>query len=442
MGIVPQVAGHLNELLGTEAEAVGKQAGVIQRKRKFTAPLLMSTVVLSLLTKGNSAIGDFVEMAATLGVKVTPKAMRNRFVPQLAEALRLLFHRAVSKAMAAPARSVELLSKFTEIQIGDSTIVTLPEELADEFPGCGGPSGSGKAALKLQVEWNQIDGRMTIDVESGRDSDAKSPMMRRTPKKGSLTVRDLGYFSLEWFTMAVAAGAFFLSRLQPKTKVFLKDGQELDLLSELRAHPWGKPYERWVFMGTGIRVWCRLIVLRMPQEIASQRRREAKKKARKDGRTATDEHLAWMDYSLYVTKCDEEKLTWEEVIVLYRVRWQIELLFKLWKSDNRLALDNAKQPLAQRMAQMWGKLVGVVIQHWILLASAWKEVRHSLRKGAQVFRRRVLLIARALTDLDRFAATLEEIVGQIDHLAKTDRRNQRPAYFQLLENPELLDYTT
>ena len=433
----------MNELLGTEAEAAAKAADVIQRKRKFTAPTLMSTVVLALLAKGGAAINDFVEMAVELGVKVTPKAMRNRFTPRLTRALRLLFDKAVSKVIAAPARSVALLSKFTEIDVGDSTIVTLPEELADEFPGCGGPSGSGKAALKLQVELSQIDGRMTIDVESGRDSDAKSPMMGRTPKKGSLTVRDLGYFSLEWFTMVIAAGAFFLFRLQPKTKVYDKEsGAEIDLLSELKSHAWGKPYERWVLIGTEIRVWCRLVVLRVPQEIAARRRQEAKKKARKDGRTPTKEHLAWMEYSLYVTNCDEEKLTWKEVVVLYRMRWQIELLFKLWKSDNRLAEDDPNRPLDERMARLWGKLIGVVIQHWILLASAWKEVRHSLRKGAQLLRRRVLLIAAALTDLEQLAATLDHIADLTDHQAKTDRRKQHPAWFQLLENPELLDYTT
>ena len=35
-----------------------------------------------------------------------------------------------------------------------------------------------------------------------------------------------------------------------------------------------------------------------------------------------------------------ELLTWKEVVVLYRARWQKELLFKLWKSHNHLAASH------------------------------------------------------------------------------------------------------
>ena len=54
------------------------------------------------------------------------------------------------------------------------------------------------------------------------------------------------------------------------------------------------------------------------------------------------------EWTIFVTNCPPEMLTWKEVVVLYRARWQIELLFKLWKSHNRLAQQemNASPPTA------------------------------------------------------------------------------------------------
>lgn len=436
------VAEVLKGLLGADAEAVAEDAGLIRRERKFTASTLISTVVLGSLQNGEASSEYLARMASDLGVDVTAKAVRKRFTPQLVGTLRSLLQKALNKVITAPPVPTEILNKFTAVSVGDSTTVTLPDEMAEEFPGCGGSSESGKAAMKLQVELNQTDGTMTVDIETGRDADAKSPMMRRALKAGELMVRDLGYFSLERFQEVIEAKAYFLSRLQPKTKVFDEKGDEIDLPAELRAHTWGKPYERMVFLGVEERVPCRLVVLRVPQEIAARRRQAANTKAKKDGRMATDEHLSSMDYTMYVTNCGADLLTWKEVVVLYRSRWQIELLFKLWKSDNRLAQDDPKHSLEQRKARLYGKLIGVVIQHWVLVASAWTNARHSLRKGGQLIRRGVEQIAHALTDLGQLTAVLDRIARKIDRHAKIERRKKHPSLFQLYEDPELLDYTT
>ena len=85
-----------------------------------------------------------------------------------------------------------------------------------------------------------------------------------------------------------------------------------------------------------------------------------------------------------MTNCSVELLTWKEVVVLYRTRWQIELLFKLWKSHNRLATHAESQSVARQMAEFWAKLIGVILQHWLLLTMTWLDCRRSLRKAAAV----------------------------------------------------------
>ena len=210
-------------------------------------------------------------------------------------------------------------------------------------------------------------------LEPGRHSDAKSAAIEETPPAGSLSLWDLGYFCLKRFRRWTAAGAFWISRWQPGTVVLTPEGTPLDLLQRLRRHPWDGPLDIAVLLGSTARVACRLIALRVPPEVAARRRQKAYEKAQKSGRTPTRAHLQWCDWTILVTNCSPELLTWKEVVVLYRTRWQIELLFKLWKSHNRLATHAESQSVAWQMAEFWAKLIGVILQHWLLLTMTWLD---------------------------------------------------------------------
>ena len=104
-------------------------------------------------------------------------------------------------------------------------------------------------------------------------------------------------------------------------------GQTHDLHEWLAAQPPG-PIDRWVEVGA-TRLRCRIIALRAPDEVVARRRQKAYEKAAKKGRQPTARHLATCAWTMFLTSCPEELLSWPEVVVLYRVRWQIELLFKL-----------------------------------------------------------------------------------------------------------------
>ena len=441
MKIVSCVAAALQRVLGETAEQSAKDSQAVVRQRKFTGASLVATFVLGFLRKPDARPEDLARTAAELGVDVTPQAVKKRYTARLVECFRGVLERAVREAVPGEARSIPLLQKFTKVRIGDSSGIALPDEWADRFPGCGGVSGSGKAAAKLQVELDQIDGQLTLALESGRDSDAKSALMQTVPDRGSLTIRDLGYFSLDWFLQLIAAGAFFISRLQPKTTVFDRDGVPLDLFQLLDQHMDDGPFDRHVLIGQTERVPCRLIAWRAPADVVARRRRKARRRAQKEGRTVTAEHLAWLAYTVFITNCDAQLLAWKEVVVLYRLRWQIELLFKLWKSHNLLAHDDRHDPPERRMAKFYARLIGVLVQHWLLLTSAWTAARHSLRKAAVVLQEQLLLILTALTDLAALCQVLARLQLVIDRPARLGKRKKRPGTFQLLENPELLEYT-
>lgn len=242
MGIISQVAGRLQSTLGPELDTIGRQTGVIQRERKFAGASLLKMMVLTVMKSPNATAADFVTTAAQLGVLVTPEAVEKRFTDKLVAHLRTSLEHVLKHAFAAGPTVIPLLEKFTAVEIGDSTTVTLPDECEAEFPGCGGKTGSGKAAVKIQVAWELRTGGLTkLVVGPGRQSDAKGVASDDPVAPGSLTIRDLGYFCLKRFRSIGRQGAYWISRWQRGTIVLDAEGRPLDLLDFLRERPTGEP---------------------------------------------------------------------------------------------------------------------------------------------------------------------------------------------------------
>lgn len=442
MRIVAQVAAALQAVFGASIDDLARATRCVRRQRKFSGASLAKTLVLTVLLRPAAKNRDYQAMAAKAGVSVTEEAMDHRFTDELVLFLEKLLRQVVSQTLAAKAADTPLLKKFSDVRIGDSTTLTLPDEFADRFPSCGGSDNTGLAAMKIQVLWSLLTGQLLAwQITSGRASDAKSEMADALPPAGSLSVFDLGYFSLDRFRRAGEEYAYWISRLQHGTKVFDATGKSLDLPNFLRAQGENGLVDIAVLLGERERIACRLIALRVPEEVASRRRRRIREKARDHGREPSQEYLELQGWTIFVTNCNEELLTWKEVIVLYRARWQIELLFKLWKSHNHVgALESGVSPQRQ-MAVLYAKLIGVVVQHWILLSAAWSDVQRSLRKAAAVLRDWIVLLLAVLDDAKRLGDLLGRLGAAIATTAHITRRKKRPSLFQLLENPELLNYT-
>lgn len=241
MSIIRTVAATLQTLLGPSLDQIGRQTGVIQRQRKFSGMTLLQTLVLTLLKSPKADADKYAKTAAKLGVIVTPEAVEKRFSPRLVSFLKEVLQQAIEKVVASQPVAIELLAKFTAVRIGDSTSITLPEEFADEFPGCGGTANYGKAALKIQLLWDLLAGELiTLDLEPGRRSDAKSVLLQGPVPAGSLSIFDLGYFCLDRFAELMEYAAYWISRWQQGTAAFDAEGRPLDLLRYVREHagPW------------------------------------------------------------------------------------------------------------------------------------------------------------------------------------------------------------
>ena len=446
MNILAKVGTAIQRLLGLVAEVAAERVGVIQRQRKFTATTLLQTVVLGYLKNPKASDEELAQMAAQCGVAVTPQAIEQRHTSRLVTFFKEVFQEGAKEAVGSNRVLAPILQRFPSVRILDGSTATLPDSQAEAFAGCGGSHGSGKAALKLQTELDLRSGTVTVAVESGRCPDAATPRQYERHEQGSLAIRDLGYFCLSVFAVMAAAGEYFLSRLQYGTDVMPREGEAdekpsgppLELMAWL-AKQSGPFIDQWICLGKEQRLPCRLIAWRLPDEQANRRRQKLREyMLKKKGREPSAARLQWCDWTILVTNVPAELLTAKEAAVLYRARWQVELLFKRWKSLNLVdALSGSTDD--RQMVRVWGRLIMSLVQHWLLLATVWGDATKSLSKACKAIRDFAGRLAASLANAEHLQGVIADLCRV---LAATCRRNKRskPGTFELLNDVELLDF--
>jgi hypothetical protein len=260
-------------------------------------------------------------------------------------------------------------------------------------------------------------------LSDGRAADLSAALAVADPPAGALHLADLNYFSLEKFTRWGECGAYWLSRFKSGTAMYDTDGRRIDLVAWLRAAG-GADVDRDVVLGSQRRMACRLIVRRVPAAVATQRRQRLLDKSRRRGDRPSALSLALCEWTILVTNVPRDLLNVEEAIALARMRWQIELIFKLWKSHGGVDQWYGDDPDSV-LCQVYGKLLAQVVQHWVIVAGAWSLVDRSLTKAARVVRDLALSLVAAMRSVRR----LREVLGQARRLmgvvARMERRKKR-----------------
>jgi Transposase DDE domain len=95
--------------------------------------------------------------------------------------------------------------------------------------------------------------------------------------------------------------------------------------------------EKSILLGTRDRVAARLIAVRMPDALVTERRRQARAVAKKRGSTPSQAQLTLLAWNLFITKVPAPVWPLQTVASADSLRWQVELVFKSWKSPLPLA---------------------------------------------------------------------------------------------------------
>jgi len=230
------------------------------------------------------------------------------------------------------------LSSFSRVTIKDGTRFDLQESYKESLQGSGGSASSSGACL--QFEFDLKSGSIIdLSLSSSNRPDVKDAVeVFDNIAKGDLVIRDLGYYAFQSFLNIIDKGAFFLSRLLPRANVFeMKNGklQKLDFKNVyygMKRQHLSRIYKD-VFIGSpSTKIPLRLVIELMPEEVYEQRMRKIGKVHRKKGRQTSEQYKYMSRFSLFITNVPREVLPDKVLSSLYRIRWQIELIFKIWKS--------------------------------------------------------------------------------------------------------------
>lgn len=372
MTSIPQVSRMLRTLFEEDAVALGKQAGL--RARTMSLPQLAWLLVLGWWKQPAAGPSALARLGGSLGVTLYKQAVDCHFTQHTADWLLALLGRAVEYVVCAQAVSLLLLQRFSAVLIEDGSSISLPSVLKSVWGGCGGsPSSQGRdpktqAALKITLRWDLLRGRMPRPyLQEGRRHELSSVLRAQSMPAGSLWIADLGYWTLLWLHHLSQQGVFFLMRY--KAGILLWVGKtRLDLLAVLPKVQ-GERLDLPVDVGGNRQLkQVRLLAERVPPEVAAKRQERIREPARRHSKPVNALVMELANWSLIVTNVPLPLLSFEQAFALVRARWQIELLFKLWKEQG--LLDEWKTCNPWRiLCEVYAKLLAMVIQHWFLLLS-------------------------------------------------------------------------
>lgn len=431
MSTIPGIARAIRRVLTSVAEAAARQTGFVQRESKLTGPVFAQSLVFGWLEDPEASLGTLCQKAADLGVEITPQGLDDRFSPQAADFMEQLLDAAITDVVSADPVAIPLLARFSAVILQDSSVINLPDALAEKWQGCGDSMGHHAAALKIQVSLDVLNGTLHGPfLENGRTHDLASPSLDVPMPVGALRIADLGYFSLDVLEGLDNQGVFFLSRLHGQALVLDESAHRVDLPSLLESVG-ADQIDLAVLVGNVHRLPVRLLACRVPQEVADQRRRKLKEAARRRQHRVSKKQLALASWTVLITNVPASMLSLAEALVLARVRWQIELLFKLWKSHGRVDEWRTKNRW-RILCEVYAKLTAMVIQHWILLTASWTYPDRSLVKAASTIRSHATLLLCAMSDVLPLSRAIKQIGRCLDVGCRMNRRKTAPNTYQLL----------
>ncbi|MEP7287747.1 MAG: IS4 family transposase, partial [Chloroflexota bacterium] len=327
-----QYSERLQDFLEITSREAGRDSGFVQRTSKLTAAMFVKTIVLGLLGKGEASLTELVEVSARLGVDISESGFAQRMNAGAVRLLRQLVQAGIAQLGEHLTHDKWLFKTFSAVHIIDSTQVKMPDSCAGMFRGNGKTTPT--ASAKIQVSYEYLSATFTaLSVGNGRDPDQRCPFPVEQATPGSVLLFDLGYFKQEVLAAIHAAHAFFVTRLLTQTALYWQaaDAEQADVIGHIERQRQSSG-EVHVYLGRTSRLPVRVVYQALPPGQVAQKRRRAQRLAKEQHRAVSAHHLRCLAWQLCITNVPTTRWSASQVLVVYRLRWHIELIFKLWKS--------------------------------------------------------------------------------------------------------------
>jgi hypothetical protein len=329
-------------------QKIARSSGWLRRAssdRALTPAIFVQALVASVASGQRSLRALAVEVGLLSGRTISKQGLSKRIDASAVKFLKQVTARALRQIAGSATELGGQIAGVRRILVGDSSTLPLHPTLSEHFPGATNQTDKVAAQVRFQLTFDLLGGRWlqaALDPYPRNDKSAALDIVKTVVEAGDLIIRDLGYATIESFRAIGKAGAYFLSRLPPVVGAYDPGdpgGRMLDILTlaRTRAPRPGDTYSREVELGAEQRFGCRLVIIRVPKEVGDQRRRKLNEEAKRRGSKAHRKaYLALQDWMVFVTNLDEQQASDAQLHELYQLRWRIENIFKLSKSQTDL----------------------------------------------------------------------------------------------------------
>lgn len=400
---VESISKELNRAIGeAEVEKVARECELLKRKRDVTP---MSLLIACLSTLGVAEARWLADILRTFnrftGKNVQYKPFHNQLAkPEFPRFLHQVVQRALARLTLPVLSSVpkDKLAKFRDILLHDGTSFALKDALAKEWPGRF--TKVTPAAVELHVTMSALSDQ-PIAITLAPDKEAERQFgPSATDVSGCLLLEDRGYEHRQFFIDVQTEGGYFIVRgnaaIRPTIRnAYNRSGRRLRHLEGKRL--------QWKIL---------------PQEDVDLRIEWGNGKSFYQGRLVALYKRGKRNKKTFVylhTNLDRRDFHIGDISTLYRLRWQIELLFKEWKSHANLhKFDTAKSAIAEGL--IWASVLAATLKRFIAHAAERRIgrelstqrvaacARHFLDEILRALHRGARPLRRALNEAIRFLA--------------------------------------
>ena len=367
---VRNLSTEITQLLSKEnINSIAKETGFIQRNGKIDGFIFLDIILFTYFNQKELSLNDLsIQIKKRFGIKISKQSIDERFTNIAVTLFKRILEKAL-KIVLNKDHKIDFLT-YDKVPIKDSTSFQLPENMVDKYKGCGG-SGS-KSTLRIQFEYDLKSSEildLSLFAYVNQDATNAKETIDRV-NSNELIIRDLAYISIPIMRKIEEKEAFYLNRMQTSVTVFEKINNKFVEIDFPKLHKKMKILhlsilDKEVYIGKKEKFKTRMIVEPLSTQQYNERIRKAEKTAKRKGRAVSDSYKAKAALNIFITNTD---VVAKNIRILYTLRWQIELMFKIWKSIGEI--DKVKKMKIERFESfLLAKLIWIVLNWQIMRLS-------------------------------------------------------------------------
>jgi len=354
-----KIAKNLEKIFNrSELEALSKEVGFVKRESILGG---FDFVTLNMNSVGSDGYSSLTEQCSMLSqhmdIVISKQGLDYRYGDSGSELMKQVLQRVLDWNVDQHLSSLNL-SAFKGLVIRDATSKQLPEQFSNLFSGSGGSASTSSIKIDLQYDLQTTD--LAVQLRDGTAHDSTANHME--VQAGKIYLQDLGYFNLNNLESIDKEEGYFISRYKQATNIYnqKEDKVKVSIATLAKGMQENEIREQQVYLGKKQRLCCRLLIQKLPKKVALQKQNELRKQMKSKGKLVSKQRLDLCHYTLIITNINAELLNGKQVLLLYRLRWQIEIMFKCWKSI--MELLQVRPMKAERfLCMLYGQMIWMVL---------------------------------------------------------------------------------